>query len=53
VLDVGREKSPEWIVRAVNLAPTDPGHRTTRLTQMEQYWREYVPTEIHGRGADS
>ena len=44
VLDVGRELAPEWIVRAVNIAPTDPAHQVTRLTQMEQYWREYVPS---------
>jgi len=43
VLDVGREPAPEWIVRAVNIAPADPAHALTRLTQMEQYWREYVP----------
>jgi probable phosphoglycerate mutase len=52
VLDVGREPVPEWIVRAVNIAPTDPAHRTTRLTQMEQYWLDYAPSETHGRGAD-
>lgn len=43
VLDVARGPSPEWIVRAVNIAPADPAHRATRLTQMEEYWREYVP----------
>ena len=43
VLDVGSESPPEWIVRAVNIAPGDPAHSGTRLTQMEQYWREYVP----------
>ena len=43
VLDVGHEPGPEWIVRAVNIAPADPAHASTRLTQMEQYWREYVP----------
>ncbi len=37
VLDVGNE----WIVRAVNVAPTDLVHSTTRLTTMERYWREY------------
>ena len=44
VLDVGREPVPEWIVRAVNIAPADPAHTSTRMTQMEQYWREYVPS---------
>jgi probable phosphoglycerate mutase len=43
VLDVGSERPSEWIVRAVNIAPCDLAHRVTRLTQMEQYWREYVP----------
>jgi broad specificity phosphatase PhoE len=37
VLDVG----DEWIVRAVNVAPTDLVHSTTRLTTMERYWSEY------------
>lgn len=45
VLDVGGKSPPEWIVRAVNVAPGDPAHSATRLTQMEQYWREYVPRE--------
>jgi len=39
VLDVGGE----WIVRAVNLAPLDLIHAATRLTQMEQYWHEFLP----------
>ena len=46
VLDVGREPAPEWIVRAVNVAPADLAHTATRLTQMEQYWSEYVPREV-------
>jgi broad specificity phosphatase PhoE len=37
VLDVG----DEWVVRAVNVAASDLVHRSTRLTQMEQYWAEY------------
>lgn len=37
VLDVGEE----WIVRAVNLAATDPAHRATRRTTMEGYWEQY------------
>lgn len=45
VLDVGRDVPPEWIVRAVNIAPDDPAHQSTRLTQMEQYWRQYAPAE--------
>ena len=40
VLDVGGEAS-EWIVRAVNVAPVDLVHRSTRLTTMEQYWAQY------------
>jgi probable phosphoglycerate mutase len=39
VLDVG----DDWIVRAVNVAPGDLVHRSTRLTQMEQYWQQYAP----------
>jgi broad specificity phosphatase PhoE len=37
VLDVGED----WIVRAVNVAPLDPVHASTRLTTMERYWSEY------------
>ena len=37
VLDVG----DEWIVRAVNVSPTDPAHRLTRKTTMERYWEHY------------
>ena len=39
VLDVG----DEWIVRAVNIAPTDLAHASTRLTTMEHYWQQYRP----------
>jgi broad specificity phosphatase PhoE len=42
VLDVG----DEWVVRAVNVAPSDLVHRSTRLTQMEQYWLQYRPHEL-------
>jgi probable phosphoglycerate mutase len=45
VLDVGREPVPEWIVRAVNIAPADLAQTSTRMTQMEQYWSEYVPSQ--------
>jgi broad specificity phosphatase PhoE len=41
VLDVG----DEWVVRAVNVAAGDLVHRSTRLTQMEQYWAQYRPDE--------
>jgi probable phosphoglycerate mutase len=40
VLDVDET---DWVVRAVNVAATDLVHRSTRLTQMEQYWAEYRP----------
>jgi len=43
VLDVGPPEAPEWIVRAVNVAPSDLVHRTTRQTTMEQYWAQYRP----------
>ena len=39
VLDVG----DGWIVRAVNLAPLDLLHTSTRLTTMEGYWEELAP----------
>jgi broad specificity phosphatase PhoE len=39
VLDIG----DEWIVRAVNLTPLDLVHAASRLTQMEHYWREFLP----------
>ena len=42
VLDV---HAADWVVRAVNVAATDLVHRSTRLTQMEQYWAEYRPGE--------
>jgi probable phosphoglycerate mutase len=50
VLDVGRTSPPDWIVRAVNLAPDDLAHGATRLTQMEQYWQEYVPRDASAKG---
>jgi broad specificity phosphatase PhoE len=37
VLDVG----DDWVVRAVNLAPTDPAHRRGRLRTMEELWAEF------------
>ena len=39
VLDVG----DEWIVRAVNIAPRDLLHASTRMTTMEGYWSEFEP----------
>ncbi len=43
VLDV----DDEWVVRAVNLAATDPAHRTTRGTTMEGYWEQYRASEMN------
>ena len=40
VLDLG--DGGEWIVRAVNVSPTDPAHRLTRKTTMEGYWESYA-----------
>ena len=40
VLDVDAN---DWVVRAVTVAATDLVHRSTRLTQMEQYWAEHRP----------
>jgi probable phosphoglycerate mutase len=37
VLDIG----DEWIVRAVNVAPLDLIHASTRMTTMEGYWSQY------------
>jgi len=31
----------DWVVRAVNLAPTDPAHRRGRLRTMEELWAEF------------
>ena len=39
VLDVG----DEWIVRAVNVAPLDLLHASTRETTMEGYWEQFRP----------
>ena len=51
VLDVGGgPAAPEWVVRAVNVAAGDLVHRSTRLTQMEQYWAEYVPRAAGSAG---
>ena len=41
VLDVGPEWPRNTIVRAVNIAPYDLLHASTRLTTMEGYWEEY------------
>jgi len=38
VLDVGAE----WVVRAVNIAPTDPAHVHTRATTMEEQFQRYL-----------
>ena len=40
VVDVGEEWPENAIVRAVNVAPLDLLHSTTRLTTMEGYWEE-------------
>jgi broad specificity phosphatase PhoE len=40
VLDVG----DDWVVRAVNIAPTDPVHVRGRLRTMEELWTEFRPT---------
>lgn len=37
VLDVG----DDWVVRAVNVAPTDLTHRRGRLRTMEELWEEF------------
>jgi len=40
VLDLGDDG---WIVRAVNVNPSDLLHLRTRATTMEELWAEYVP----------
>jgi broad specificity phosphatase PhoE len=41
VIDVGgADDLATWVVRAVNVAPSDLAHRATRLTQMEEYWAQ-------------
>jgi broad specificity phosphatase PhoE len=37
VLDVGED----WVVRAVNVSPTDPAHLASRLRTMEELWAEF------------
>jgi probable phosphoglycerate mutase len=38
VLDLGAD----WVVRAVNIAPTDPAHTRTRSTTMEEQFQHYL-----------
>ena len=45
VLDIG----DEWIVRAVNVAPLDLLHASSRLTTMEGYWEQFRPYWEQGR----
>jgi broad specificity phosphatase PhoE len=40
ILDVG----DDWIVRAVNITPTDLAHGGGRLRTMEELWAEFRPT---------
>lgn len=42
VLDVGDEWPADAIVRAVNIAPHDLLHASSRLTTMEGYWEEFL-----------
>lgn len=42
VLDVG--VGDDWVVRAVNIAPTDLVHLHGRLRTMEELWAEFRPT---------
>jgi probable phosphoglycerate mutase len=44
VLDVSR--GGEWVVRAVNHTPYDPGHvEAPRTTTMEELWTEYLASQ--------
>jgi broad specificity phosphatase PhoE len=38
VLDVG----PDWVLRAANIAPSDPAHVRTRATTMEEQYQRYL-----------
>jgi broad specificity phosphatase PhoE len=38
-----------WLVRAVNIAPIDLVHHSTRATTMEEYWERYRPVRETGR----
>ena len=49
VLDVG----DDWIVRAVNVAPADLVHTTTRKTTMEQYWEQYRALPVSPEAPDT
>ena len=42
VLDVGDAWPADAIVRAVNIAPQDLLHTSSRLTTMEGYWAEFL-----------
>ena len=42
VLDVGDDWPADAIVRAVNIAPHDLLHASSRLTTMEGYWAEFL-----------
>ena len=42
VLDVGDDWPADAIVRAVNIAPHDLLHASSRLTTMEGYWEEFL-----------
>lgn len=39
ILDVGAD---DWVVRAVNIAPTDPAHVRTRATTMEEQFQRHL-----------
>ena len=46
MIDVGgADDLATWVVRAVNIAPSDLAHRATRLTQMEEYWAQFAVGE--------
>jgi broad specificity phosphatase PhoE len=40
ILDVG----DDWVVRAVNITPTDLAHREGRLRTLEELWAEFRPS---------
>jgi probable phosphoglycerate mutase len=49
VLDVSAAAGePDWVLRAVNIAPTDPAHVRTRTTTMEDQYLKFLQLRIDG-----
>jgi probable phosphoglycerate mutase len=48
IIDIGSRAGHDWIVRAVNHAPTDVMHTETRLTTMEELLQQYRKSRASG-----